>query len=149
MNRTYGLRRKIKTCVGSMVLPCLLCSIYVSWPPCTVCLCVYLLYHWHLTLQPLALRLALSHPITYSVSISPPSSLQAQLYSLIKVLLWLASGMSYTCSLFSVWWDQEEGQREGCKLAMCLLGFFPPLHGLCLYQHNLLCARQSLAYTWR
>lgn len=124
MNRTYRFRRQFKTCVGTVVLPCLICSNFASWPPCTVCLCVYLSYHWHLTLQPFTLRLALSPYHLLPILLSPLSSLQAQLSSLIKVLLWLASGISCTCSVFSVWWDQEEGQREGRKGAMCLLTLF-------------------------
>lgn len=133
------------------MLPCLLCSSYFSWPPCTVCLCVYLLYHWHLILKPLTLRLALSpyHLLPIHLPPEPPQfphhrhpvgSLQAQLSSLIKVLLWLASGISCTCSVFSVWWDQEEGQREGHKGAICLLTLFF-LHMACICTNTTCCVQ--------
>lgn len=146
MNRTYELKGKIKTYVSSAVFPCLLCSNYASWPSCTVCLCAYLLYHWHLTLQPLAPPLALSPYHLLPIHPPPSLSLQAQLSSLIKVLLWLASGISCTCSVFSVWWDQEEGQREGRKRAMCLLALFSLLQHMACVSTDTTCCLQDRAW---
>lgn len=120
MNRTYGLWGKmlaLQCChvssaqIMSLGLHVLYVSVYIS----------YIIDTWLYSLSHSAL---LSHPITCSLPPPTPSPLQAQLSSLIKVLLWLALGISSTCSVFSVWWDQEEGRREERKGAMCLLALF-------------------------